>query len=245
MWYSISLSFQADLLDIESDWQAVLLLSQCKFLPISMCRLIICHKVICLWSGIFSLRWLKSFLPLGSVRGGSAGILSYHSMLALLHLGNTTTSGDLGVECLQQSLDVSGKLCVSSSCINSSSSVHVSGRTCHRSTQNFDTGGTMLDGGSLTSHSSQHVGRHPLALSHLVVDVFVGHILRGLPYLHLTLWLLRDVCCTDMGSHLQSVRQWHGPLDYLQWKSTSNVGRSGQVGVLKRVYQTMPYLPLN
>ena len=73
---------------------------------------------------------LNSFSPLGSSRGGPAGILLFHSMPALLHLGNSTTSGCLGVECLQLSLDLSGKLCVSSSCISSSSSVQVSGRTC-------------------------------------------------------------------------------------------------------------------
>ena len=46
------------------------------------------------------------------------------------------------------------------------SSVQVSGRTCQRSTQTFDSGGTMLDGGSLASHSSQHVGRCSSVLSH-------------------------------------------------------------------------------
>ena len=74
--------------------------------------------------------------------------------------------GDLGIECLQPSLDVSGKLCVCSSRIRSSSSVQVSGRTCQRSTQTFDFDGTMLDGGYLASHSCQHVGRHSSALSH-------------------------------------------------------------------------------
>ena len=56
-------------------------------------------------------------------------------------------------------------ICLSSSCISSSSSVHVSGRRDHRSIQTFDSGGIMLDGDSLASHSSQHVGRHSLALS--------------------------------------------------------------------------------
>ena len=65
----------------------------------------------------------------------------------------TPISGGLGVECLQPSLVISGRLCVSSSCISSSSSVQVSGGTCQRSTQAFDSGGTMLDGGSLASHS--------------------------------------------------------------------------------------------
>ena len=51
-----------------------------------------------------------SFSPLGPSRGGPAGIFSFHSMPALLHLGISTTSGGLGVECLQPSLDISGKL---------------------------------------------------------------------------------------------------------------------------------------
>ena len=105
-----------------------------------------------------------SFSPLGPSRGGPAGIFSFHSMPALLHLGISTISGGLGVECLQPSLDISGMLHGSSSCITSSGSVHVSGRTCQRSTQTFDSGGTMLDGGSLAPHSSQHVGRCSLAV---------------------------------------------------------------------------------
>ena len=35
-----------------------------------------------------------------------------------------------------------------------------------RSTQTFDSGGIMLDGGSLASCSSQHAGKHSPALSH-------------------------------------------------------------------------------
>ena len=42
----------------------------------------------------------------------------------------------------------------------------------------------------------------------LVIDVLVGHVLKSLPYLHLTLWLLRDVFCTERGSFPQSVRLW-------------------------------------
>ena len=106
------------------------------------------------------------FSPLGSSKGGPAGILLYHSMPLLVHLGISTTSRGLGVECFQPSLDVSGKLCVSPSCISSSSSVQVSGRMCQRSTQMFDSGGTMLDGVSLAPHISQHVGRHSPMVSH-------------------------------------------------------------------------------
>ena len=63
-------------------------------------------------------------------------------------------------------MNVSGKLHVSSSFISSSSSVQISGGTCQRSTETFDSGGTMLDGGSLASHSCQHVGRCSSAVSH-------------------------------------------------------------------------------
>ena len=72
----------------------------------------------------------------------------------------------LGVECLQPSLDISGKLHVSSSCISSSGSVQSSCTRCQRSTQMFDSGGTMLDGGSLVHHSPQHVGRHSSVMPH-------------------------------------------------------------------------------
>ena len=102
-------------------------------------------------------------------------------MPVLLHLGISTTSGGVGFECLQPSLYISGKLCVSSSCLSSSSSDHVSGGTCQRSTQMFDSGGTMF-----------------------IIDISLGQTLKGLPYLHLTLWLLSDVCYVDRGSLPQS-----------------------------------------
>ena len=41
----------------------------------------------------------------------------------------------------------------------------------------------------------------------LIVDVLVGQVLKGLQYLHLTLWWLCDVCYADRGSLPQSVRQ--------------------------------------
>ena len=79
----------------------------------------------------------------------------------------------------------------------------------------------------------------------LIVDVLVGQALRGLPYLHLTFWLLSNVCYTDRGSFPQSVRQWQGQLENLHQRSTSSVERNGQVGVLDSVYKTMPSLLLN
>ena len=79
----------------------------------------------------------------------------------------------------------------------------------------------------------------------LVMDVSVGQVPKGLPYLHLTLWLLSNMCYADRSSPLQSVRWWWGQLKHLHQRSTSSVGMNRQVGMLYQVYQTMPYLPLN
>ena len=56
--------------------------------------------------------------------------------------------------------------CVSFSHINSSRSVQVSSRTCQRSTQTFNSSGTILDVGLLASHCCQHFGRYSFAVSH-------------------------------------------------------------------------------
>ena len=77
----------------------------------------------------------------------------------------------------------------------------------------------------------------------LIMDISVCCMLKGLPFLHLTLWLLRDVCGIDKSSLPQSVRQWQGQLKHLQPKSTSSVGKNRWVYVLKRVYQTVHSVP--
>ena len=52
-------------------------------------------------------------------------------------------------------------------------------------------------------------GQCPI-IKDLFIDVSVSQMLKGLPYLHLTLWLLSDVCYADRGSLSQSVRQLYG-----------------------------------
>ena len=76
---------------------------------------------------------------------------------------------------------------------SSPSSDQVSSRTCYRSIQTTYPGGTLLDGGSLASHSSQHVGVTLLITvlpKHPHHGCLVDQILKGLQLLHLTLWLL-------------------------------------------------------
>ena len=73
----------------------------------------------------------------------------------------------------------------------------------------------------------------------LIMDVSLCLAQKGLLYLHLSLWLLSDMCYADRGSLPQFVRQWQGQLKHLHQRSASGIGRNGQVGVLNRVYQTM------
>ena len=49
------------------------------------------------------------------------------------------------------------------------------------------------------------VAQHCPIIKDLVMDVLVSSVLKGLPYLHLTLWLLRDVYCTDRVLFLSQV----------------------------------------
>ena len=143
-----------------------------------------------------------AFHLLGPSRGGPTGIFSFYSMPALFHLGNSTASGSLGVECIQPSLDFSGKLCVSSSGSGPSCSVQVSGRTCQLSTQMVDSSGTMLNGGSLASHSSQHVGRCSPAVSHhknLIMGCFSRPAAQGSAISAFNSLAASAMCATETG----------------------------------------------
>ena len=54
------------------------------------------------------------------------------------------------------------------------------------------------------------ISQHCPIITNLIMDVLVGHVLKSLPYLHFTPWLLRDVCCADRVSPPQSIRLWWG-----------------------------------
>ena len=167
-----------------------------------MWRLTIYHGKGWFQYGTFFLHSSGCISTLGSTGSGSVGILTYQSMSALLNLGKFTTSGSLGVESFQPPFDISGRLFVSTPCFSSPSYVKVSDRTCHRSIQTSYSGGTLLDGGSVPCHNSWYVGRHSSSVSShkkISMDVSIDWVLKGLQSLHLTLWLLRDVCCADKG----------------------------------------------
>ena len=81
-------------------------------------------------------------------------------------------------------------------------------------------------------------------VTNVVMDYSVDWLLKGLPLLHLTLWLCRDVYCADgfSSSVFQAgTRATHTSMANI----TSNGRRNGPVGVLQRVYQIKSFLPLN
>ena len=102
---------------------------------------------------------------------------------------------------------------VSFSYIGSPGYVHASGRTCQRSFQTSYSGNTLLDGGALASHGSQHVRQYSSLVSHHKGHYHECFGRSGAPGSAInacTLWPLRDVCCVDKGCLSQSVRQEWG-----------------------------------
>ena len=179
-------------------------------------------------------------------------------MSVLFNLGKSTTSGSFGVECIQPSLDISGKLCLSFSYLNSSASVQFSCRTCHQSIQTFEhvtsqfrllilVAPCRIEAPWLPTvlHMFEDNPKHCSVIKGLIIDTLIGQVLKGLPYQHLPFCLFWDICYADKGSLPQYVRQWQGLLKNLQQKSTSNVGKNGKVAMFEEVYQTLPYLLLH
>ena len=203
-----------------------------------MRRPIIYPGLSCLQGAIFFLRWLKRLFAFGASQMWICWHLAVPLHASIITSWKLHYSGGLVVECLQPSLDISGRICVSSSCISSSSSVHVSGRTCQRSTQTFDSSGTILDGGSLDSNISQHIGRCSSVLSHhkrshlgcFNRPCAQGSVISAFNPLAVESCVLHrqefssSVCQAVVGAILGSMK-----------KSTSNVGRNWQVGVFESV----------
>ena len=100
----------------------------------------------------------SSISTLRSTRSGFVGILIHQAMSLLLYVEEVPTSVSLGVECFQPSLDISGELCISSSL--NSTSIHISGRTCHKSCQASNSSRTSLERGSLASQNTLHIRRY-------------------------------------------------------------------------------------
>ena len=189
-----------------------------------------------------------SYTPLGPSRGGPLGILSFYSMPTLFHFGTPLHLGALGLNAFShpwkfQVSYVFPSLALVPLVLSKFLAEHVTGQLRHL----LLVAPCWMEAPWLPTvlNMLADVPWQCLLVKDLIMDVSVGQVLKGLRYLHLTLWLLNDVCYADRGSLPQSVRQWQGQLEHLHQGSTSSAGRSGLGGVLTRVYQTMPSLPLN
>ena len=105
-----------------------------------------------------------SFSPLGPSRGGPPGIFSFYPMPTLFHFGNSTASGGLGLNAFShpwkfQVSYVFPPPALVPLVLSKFLAEHVNGQLRH-----LISGGSMLDGGSLASHCSQHAGRGSLAV---------------------------------------------------------------------------------
>ena len=164
--------------------------------------------------------------------------------VSIIHLGDSTTCGCHEHKHFQPSMDISDGLCISFSYISSPSSVQISGRICLRLIKISDSCYTMLDGNSLASHGSSHVGRYFWLVTHcedLIRDVMVVG-LSMVCHHGISDFVSSQTCI--LKTRGQSFRQWHVWFKHLQWRFTRN-GYNGQLGVFEKVYQTMQFLPLN
>ena len=185
-------------------------------------------------SNISTLRW---------TRGGFVGILMYQSMPALLHFGKYTTSRGLGVECIQPSLDKSGSLFLSSSCFNSSSSIQISGRTCHHSIRTFDSGGTMFDGAPWIPpllNLLADIAQCCPVIKDPIMDGAQGSVISAFNLVAALRYVLHWQRFFSLVRHTMA-----GATQVSTTKVYQQCWKEWVVGVLQMLYQTMPYLPLN
>ena len=138
------------------------------------------------------------FSPLGPSRGGPTGIFSFQSRPALFHLRNSTTSGGLGAECLQPSFDFSDKFpppALVPLVLSKFLAEQVKGELRHL----ILVAPYWMEAPWLSTVLKMlaDVPWWCPIIKDLIGDVSVGQVLKGLQYLHLTLWQLSNVCYAD------------------------------------------------
>ena len=140
---------------------------QHTFLPTSMWRQIFCLRIACFRSGTFYLRWLRQLFAFGAFQRWTCWhllVLLNASIISLWKLH--TACGALGLNAFShpwkfQVSYVFPPPALVPLVLSKFLAEHVNGQLRH-----LTSGGSMLDGGSLASHSSQHAGRHSSVVSH-------------------------------------------------------------------------------
>ena len=115
---------------------------------------------------------------------------------------------------------------------------------CHRSTQTSYSSGT-LDQRLLHFPQFSMCWQTCPSIKDLAMDVSIDQVLKGLHLLHLTHWMLRDVCYKKRVLLLRLSSSGKGNSSIYDKKFTNNAGKNGLDCVPKRVYQIMAFLPLN
>ena len=146
----------------------------------------------------------------------------------------------------QPSLATSGGLYISASGISSSSYVQVFSRTCHKSIQTSNSHNNLL-------HASPWLPSILNMLEKILLTVpwqkisswflVAFLVLKGLPSLHLMLWLVSDVCCLDKGSVPQPSGGVWSDMSIYSKGSSAVFERMGKLVCLKRVYQNVISAP--
>ena len=161
-------------------------------------------------------------------------------MSVILDCRKSSTSESLGVECFQPSLAIWSKLCFSSSCISSP------GFWQNTLWVNSDflfwwhfVGWRLLGFPCLWAYWKTFLISDPPWRPHHGSFSRLGAEGSAVTAFN-PLATQRCMFCSQVFSSLvcQAVV---GQLKHIQQKFTNNVGRSGLVGVLERVYQTMPF----
>ena len=154
---------------------------------------------------------LGSISSLGSTIGGSIGILTYQLMSALLHLRKFTTSRCLEVEHFNhpwtyQMTYVFPPAAFVPLVLFKFLAEHVIGQfrlpilltPCWMEAPWLPTVLSLL----------KYIPHWCPIVKDLIIDIYIGWVLKDHPSLYLTFWLLRHLCCADKGFFLKSARQW-------------------------------------
>ena len=179
----------------------VLLLFHHTFLPTSVWRLIICPRIVCFQSGIFSLRWLRQLFTFGGLpevdllaSSCSTECQHYYILETLLHLGALGWN-TFNHPWMFQVGYMFPFLALVPLVLSKFLPEHVEGQLrqlilvapCWMEAPWLPTVLNML----------ADIPSWCPIIKDLVKDVLVGQVLKDLVYMHLTLWLLGDVCYTD------------------------------------------------
>ena len=180
------------------------------FLPTSMWRQIFCLGISCFRSGTFYLKWLRQLFTFGGLP--QVDLLASSRSTQCQHYFTLETPlplGALGLNAFShpwkfQVSYVFPPPALVPLVLSKFLAEHVNGQLRHL----LLLAPCWMEAPWLPTVLGMlaDVPRQCPILKDLVMDVSVGQVLKGLQYLHLTLWLLSDVCYADKGSLPQSVR---------------------------------------